>query len=241
MEQQAIFQRIKTMMIIKGLAMLSSILAVVIAMNKVFSVSAYVGNPNGLGSVLGSVGVIGLLAAIASIVALVLIIIALNNWKNIANETVRNSVNLLFISAIMSAISVVFSLTGVLPTLAAIIMIVVFILDTIAYSQLKNSSSLTDAERDGCKKLFLSQMVLLAGSIISVIILINMASSIAEMNATRFGRHVADITIIGSIKSSIIWGGIISISATAIYYFLQIKGWGILANAQSNKEIANQE
>ena len=153
MDKALLFNRIKTMIMIRAAIMAVSIVVLIVAMYSLFDAPILSRGTNSVDTVgpFLSIGVVGLICQLITIGTLVVIMLALNSWKQIEKEANRGNVQLLFISAILGIAGYVIALVGA-GGLQIILMLVAYILDTIAYSQLKNSAEMTEMERSSGRR-----------------------------------------------------------------------------------------
>lgn len=142
-----------------------------------FSLSGIVGAIIGaialLSGSLGSIFIISLLVGIATILGYVMYLIGLGNFKMILSENDALAVSRVWIAAILSIIGVIVAFIPFAGTFAsAIIGIIAYILNVMAFSSLKNSLTFPAQAKSGASKLFTAYILYFIGGICNITIVL---------------------------------------------------------------------
>lgn len=153
-----------------------------------FSLSGIVGAIIGaialLSGSLGGVFAITLLVAIATILGYVLYLMGLGNFKNILSGEDSAAISKVWLAAILSIVGVVISLIPIAGTIiSAIIGIIAYILNVMAFSSLKSSQTFPAQAKSGASKLFTAYILYLIGGICTLTIVLAPVGGILNLIA----------------------------------------------------------
>lgn len=233
-----VYSRLRMVTIVKGVVTLVAMLVAIILLNTQTNTLA-----GESGDDLSGLIIVSIVPTIVSYVALIYMLFMLLKWRRLVAESDRDSVLLLMISAIIGIVAPIVGAVNIYYSFMFLYPIVVYILDTIAYSHLKDSSTMSENERRGFAKLFKSQMVLLIGFAIVAFLWIMIAvKAISGVfgdepadESELFARKVLTTDIL--INAFMVCVFVISV----IYFYFQIRGWNILAKAQPEEKALVEE
>lgn len=119
-----------------------------------------------------------LIANIGVLAAVVLFFLRVNDWKAAANANDQKAIGQIRIAMIISAVAVVISFIPLMGIIAFLASLAAAILQLLAYSALKNSTTLLEKAKEGAGKVYLSQILSIVGGAVIYIPLIGGIASL---------------------------------------------------------------
>lgn len=237
MDLQHVYSRLRMVYIVKGGLWLVGMLITIIFL--ILDMNTPVGESGSEDKYLSGVVIVAYAVLIVSFVASIFMVVFINKWRRLVEKSNRDSAILLLVSAIIGVVAPIVTVIYIdyyaymfsFPVIA-------YILDTVAYLQLKDSRTMRETERSGFAKLFKSQMVILVGFVIVLFLgVILIMKSIGAIFGCESSEESSSIVPNIMTIDSMIYAIMVCIFVmNAIYFYFQIKGWNILAKAQSEEK-----
>lgn len=143
---------------------------IAVAIFGIFTAGSGIAALAGGGGGFGFWSILTLLASIGIVVAQVLFFLRLGAWRDIAEEPDKKTIGNLRTAMILSVVAIVIGLIPVIGGIVGIILnLVALILQLMAYSSLKNSTTMPANAKAGAGKVFTSMILNLVAVVIGII------------------------------------------------------------------------